>query len=173
MISIYQDSSLEEKRPFFNAAESISTLDNLEYVPDHYQNSLTEHNESSQQRHRRSYRWFWLVQALLLFSSCTFLFLALRIRLATLNYVQQFSAYCKLTSWLFPELWMLIRMLPAPAAPAVEYNSVKFNITTKANRFVGAGPDVDRAWRAISYDSESFICFCLWTAVFVPARNLC
>ena len=42
----------------------------------------------------------------------------------------------------------------APAAEAVEYQSVKFNVTTKGNRFVGAGPEVDKAWREISYDSK-------------------
>jgi hypothetical protein len=66
---------------------------------------------------------------------------------------------------------MLIRMLPAPAAPAVEYNSVKFNITTKANRFVGAGPDVDRAWRAISYDSESLYLFLPLDCCIIPSQK--
>ena len=42
----------------------------------------------------------------------------------------------------------------APAADAVEYRSVKFNVTTTGNRFVGAGPEVDKAWREISYDSR-------------------
>ena len=43
----------------------------------------------------------------------------------------------------------------APAATAVEYEAVKFNVTTKGNPFVGTGPEVDRAWRDISYDSKS------------------
>lgn len=42
----------------------------------------------------------------------------------------------------------------APAATAVEYQSVKFNVTTEDNPFVGAGPEVDRAWREISYDGK-------------------
>jgi hypothetical protein len=45
----------------------------------------------------------------------------------------------------------------APAAEAVTYEHVKFNLTTKQNRFVGAGPEVDKAWREISYDSKLFI----------------
>ncbi|KAI9668157.1 MAG: hypothetical protein M1821_000977 [Bathelium mastoideum] len=40
----------------------------------------------------------------------------------------------------------------SPAAEAVDYESVRFNISTSNNRFVGAGPEVDRAWRKISYD---------------------
>jgi hypothetical protein len=42
----------------------------------------------------------------------------------------------------------------APAATSVTYQSVKFNITTVANPFVGAGPEVDQAWREISYDGK-------------------
>lgn len=42
----------------------------------------------------------------------------------------------------------------APAATSVEYQSVKFNVTTEANPFVGAGPEVDKAWREISYDGK-------------------
>jgi hypothetical protein len=43
----------------------------------------------------------------------------------------------------------------APADTAVKYRTVKYNISTKSNRFVGAGPEVDEAWREISYNSES------------------
>ncbi|MCJ1233598.1 hypothetical protein MMC14_001556 [Varicellaria rhodocarpa] len=60
-------------------------------------------------------------------------FSALCIRSSTLRHVREFSAY-------------------SPAAPAVEYRSVKFNVSTKGNRFVGKGPLVDQAWREISYD---------------------
>jgi hypothetical protein len=45
-------------------------------------------------------------------------------------------------------------ILTAPAENAVRYGSVKYNITTEGNRFVGAGPEVDKAWREISYDSK-------------------
>jgi hypothetical protein len=42
----------------------------------------------------------------------------------------------------------------APAATSVEYQAVKVNVTTEANPFVGAGPEVDKAWREISYDGK-------------------
>lgn len=45
----------------------------------------------------------------------------------------------------------------APADVSVQYQHVQYNITTNGNRFVGAGPEVDRAWREISYDSKSSI----------------
>ncbi|KAK5256068.1 hypothetical protein LTR40_010642 [Exophiala xenobiotica] len=40
----------------------------------------------------------------------------------------------------------------APADTSVRYQSVKYNVSTEDNRFVGAGPEVDKAWREISYD---------------------
>ncbi|OAG34715.1 hypothetical protein AYO21_11107 [Fonsecaea monophora] len=40
----------------------------------------------------------------------------------------------------------------APADTAVEFKPIKYNVTTSGNRFVGAGPEVDEAWREISYD---------------------
>lgn len=132
MSFVYTDSSHEEKRPFITSTESISTSDDLDFA-ESYRSAFHENDDTPPLRSRRSYRWLWLLQALLLLSSFTFFHLALRLRLQTLNYVQQFSAY-------------------SPAASAVQYDNVKFNITTKSNRFVGAGPDVDRAWREISYD---------------------
>ena len=50
----------------------------------------------------------------------------------------------------------------APAVDAVEYQSVRYNVTTKNNRYVGAGPEIDEAWREISYDSELFILVLCW-----------
>ncbi len=45
--------------------------------------------------------------------------------------------------------------LSAPAAKAVEYQRVKFNATMgEGSPYVGFGPEVDKAWHAISYDSE-------------------
>jgi hypothetical protein len=42
----------------------------------------------------------------------------------------------------------------APAAKAVDYQRIKFNNTMGANsKYVGKGPEVDKAWRALSYDS--------------------
>ena len=45
----------------------------------------------------------------------------------------------------------------APADSSVRYDHVRYNITTMENPFVGAGPEVDKAWREISYDSECTI----------------
>jgi hypothetical protein len=50
-----------------------------------------------------------------------------------------------------------MRWLTANTAPAdisVQYDQVRYNITSKGNPFVGAGPEVDRVWREISYDSK-------------------
>lgn len=44
----------------------------------------------------------------------------------------------------------------APAAKAVEYHQVRFNATMgEGSPYVGASPEVDAAWDAISYDSKS------------------
>jgi hypothetical protein len=43
----------------------------------------------------------------------------------------------------------------APAAEAVEYHRIKFNNTMgTGSKYVGKGPEVDKAWRALSYDSK-------------------
>lgn len=42
----------------------------------------------------------------------------------------------------------------APADVSVKYNDVKYNFTKSAQKFVGYGPEVDQAWREISYDGE-------------------
>lgn len=42
----------------------------------------------------------------------------------------------------------------APAASAVRYETIVYNTSTDGNRFTGAGPEVDKAWREISYDGE-------------------
>lgn len=80
-------------------------------------------------------RGIWIAHAVLLLLSSGILFSAMCIRTSTLDHVRAISAW-------------------SPAAGAVEYQSVKYNISTKGNRFVGAGPEVDKAWREISYDSK-------------------
>jgi hypothetical protein len=42
----------------------------------------------------------------------------------------------------------------APAAPIVEYKSVRYNITpvTEMTEYVGYGPKVDAAWNRVTYD---------------------
>jgi hypothetical protein len=43
----------------------------------------------------------------------------------------------------------------APAVEAVKYQNVKFNDTMgEHSPYVGKGPEVDKAWHAISYDSK-------------------
>lgn len=49
--------------------------------------------------------------------------------------------------------WLITRI--APADVSVSYDHVRYNLSTEGNRFVGASPEVDLAWREISYDSES------------------
>ena len=80
----------------------------------------------------------WIAHAVLLLLSSAILLSAIRIRASTYDHVTATSAW-------------------SPAAGAVEYESVKYNISTKENRFVGAGPEVDKAWREISYDSTQFL----------------
>ncbi|KIW21137.1 hypothetical protein PV08_01717 [Exophiala spinifera] len=78
-------------------------------------------------------KWLWLIHGVVLMTSCTILALAVSMRSSTLEHVRQFSAW-------------------SPAETAVRYDSLMYNITTVGNRFVGAGPEVDKAWREISYD---------------------
>ena len=46
-------------------------------------------------------------------------------------------------------------MSTAPADVSVKYNEIKYNFTKSAQKFVGYGPEVDTAWREISYDGMS------------------
>ncbi|KAN0122945.1 protein of unknown function (DUF3328) domain containing protein [Hyaloscypha variabilis] len=79
-------------------------------------------------------RWMWLAHTALLSLSFTMFISAFFTRATTLQHVKQFSAY-------------------SPAAKAVEYNKVKFNNTMgEGSPYVGSGPEVDKAWHAISYD---------------------
>ncbi|KEF53619.1 uncharacterized protein A1O9_10594 [Exophiala aquamarina CBS 119918] len=78
-------------------------------------------------------QWLWLLHAILLASSLTLFTLSVMVRSSTLQHVQEFSAW-------------------SPAAPAVRYQPVKYDVSTSNNQFVGAGPEVDKAWRGISYD---------------------
>lgn len=80
-------------------------------------------------------RWLWLIHAVLFITSFTALAFTVAARTSKSQHIKR------------PSAW-------SPAASAVEYEPVRYNITTKGNRFVGAGPDVDRAWREISYDGE-------------------
>ncbi|KAF2667143.1 hypothetical protein BT63DRAFT_427548 [Microthyrium microscopicum] len=79
-------------------------------------------------------RWLWLVHAVLLSLSFT-MFTATYFRhISTAEHVRRFSAY-------------------SPAVEAVEYENVKFNFTMgKKSPYTGKGPEVDKAWDALSYD---------------------
>lgn len=89
--------------------------------------------------HRRTFRerldskWLWLTHAFLLMISCSLFILSITNRPSTLQHVRQYSAW-------------------SPADTSIQYKKTKYNITTDGNRFVGSGPEVDRAWREISYD---------------------
>ncbi|KAK5339017.1 hypothetical protein LTR98_005417 [Exophiala xenobiotica] len=92
-------------------------------------------------------KWLWLLHVVLLVGSLTLFTLAVMVRSSTLKHVREFSA------------WSDEKMnQKAPADTSVRYQSVKYNVSTEDNRFVGAGPEVDKAWREISYDSTSSSC---------------
>lgn len=76
----------------------------------------------------------WLGHVVLLSLSFSMFAAAYYTRLSTLRHVQQFSAY-------------------SPAASAVEYQRIKYNNTMgEDSPYVGASPEVDKAWFALSYD---------------------
>ncbi|KAH7418596.1 hypothetical protein BKA64DRAFT_204128 [Cadophora sp. MPI-SDFR-AT-0126] len=88
----------------------------------------------TQPRRKFSIKWMWLIHAALLSMSFTMFVGAFFTRASTLEHVRKFSAY-------------------SPAAKAVEYQRVKFNATMgEGSPYVGKGPEVDKAWHAISYD---------------------
>ncbi|KAH8805141.1 hypothetical protein F5884DRAFT_902212 [Xylogone sp. PMI_703] len=78
-------------------------------------------------------KWILAVNAILFLSSCGILAISLLVHPSTLYHVQHVSAW-------------------SPADKSVRYEHVRYNITTQDNPFVGAGPEVDKAWREISYD---------------------
>ncbi|KIX96926.1 uncharacterized protein Z520_07040 [Fonsecaea multimorphosa CBS 102226] len=123
------------EKPRAESLDSCSTLGDLEDL----QISLTSGRSVDHVQRLSTVRpflasnWLWMVHAVLLVTSCTLFTLSITIRSSTLKHVRGFSAW-------------------SPAESAVEFNSVRYNITTKGNRFVGAGPEVDKAWREISYD---------------------
>lgn len=44
----------------------------------------------------------------------------------------------------------------ASAEKAVKYETVKFNLTMgRSSPYTGRGPEVDRAWNALSYDGNT------------------
>ena len=134
----YERVSLSEKKPSRVSYDSLSTLADLEDLDD--LDVLSEKASPSKQSVFSSSlptalrsNYVWALHLALLLTSLTFFTLSYWLQLSTLKHVQQFSAW-------------------SPAANAVHYDTVKYNITSKSNKFVGAGPEVDKAWREISYD---------------------
>jgi hypothetical protein len=78
-------------------------------------------------------KWLWIIHGILLFLSFSMFVLSHINFTSTLEHVRLYSAW-------------------SPADASVKYGQVKYNLTTEGNRFVGQGPEVDKAWREISYD---------------------
>ena len=146
---------LEKRRgESFESSSTLGDLDDLEVPTSTGENPFCQNVHSAQHKLLAS-RWIWLVHAVLLMVSCTFFALAASLRSTTLEHVRQFSTWCK---WFTsdPVQDELTCSTKAPAETAVRYDSLKYNITTKENRFAGAAPEVDKAWREISYDSKLY-----------------
>ena len=113
-----------------------------------------EESRLSEPRRRVSSRWLWLGHAALLSLSFSMFAAAYFTPVSTLKHVQHFSAYCR-SYHLKHQGKVLIHAWTAPAAKAVEYQTIKFNNTMgTGSPYVGKGPEVDKAWHAISYDSK-------------------
>ncbi|EED15882.1 conserved hypothetical protein [Talaromyces stipitatus ATCC 10500] len=117
----------------FNQTEKIEDFEDT-YVP------VRECGDSTQSDTPRSFSsaiksyWIWALHTTLLLTSLTlFLFSQKARHCSTLDHVRQFSAW-------------------SPADTYVRYNDVKYNFTREGKKFVGYGPEVDAAWREISYD---------------------
>lgn len=121
----------EYPRLSFETSTTLDGLDDQEKAIDSPQASAQR--PASLFQRVSSSTWKWLVQAALLITSLTFFTIATNLQPVTLGYVREFSAW-------------------SPADTSVEYNAVWYNFTTKDKPFVGAGPEVDKAWRAISFD---------------------
>jgi len=150
--------TLKEDEPRLSF-ETSTTLDGLDGIVDHEKgsdNGVDLPTRPPTLFGSVSGRWIWLLHAILLVTSLTIFALALNVRSSTLRFVREFSAWCKLS----PIALSARQSSPPRTAPAdvsVQYKSMKYNVSTKGNPFVGAGPDVDKAWRLISYDGTSFL----------------
>ena len=110
--------------------------------------------DNLQQQWMFTTKWTWFLHAVLLLISSTMFFSALFIQSSTLRRVKEFSGYCKAPCSNTKQRELKFILYQAPAASAVDYQAIKFNVSTKGNRFVGKGPQVDKAWQEISYDSK-------------------
>lgn len=128
MSSKYESVPWLKEKPITSPSDSSRASEESE--------DLLEHNLIYQRRtfrERLDSKWLWLTHAFLLLISCSLFILSIANQPSTLQHVRQYSAW-------------------SPADSSVRYEKVKYNITTEGNPFVGAGPEVDRAWREISYD---------------------
>jgi len=150
--------TLKEDEPRLSY-ETSTTLDALDALGDHEKgsdNGVVLPTRPPTLFGSASGRWIWLLHAILLVTSLTLFALALNVRSSTLRFVREFSAWCKSS----PIALLVRRSSPRRTAPAdvsVQYRSMKYNVSTKDNPFVGAGPDIDKAWRSISYDGTFFL----------------
>lgn len=135
-----------------DSSSTLQAIDDLDYLSSDsdlcYKSSLC----GITSRWARS-KWLWAVHAALLFTSCGMLIVTILLRSSTLYHIRQISAWCK--SFLTRHgISKELTVYTAPADVSVQYSHVRYNLTTKGNPFVGAGPEVDKAWREISYDSK-------------------
>ena len=93
----------------------------------------SKHNLQAGLLRRSPPRTLWILQAILLALSSLLFVLSHVNFTSTLEHVRKYSAW-------------------SPVASSVQYSTVKYNLSTSDNPFVGKGPAVDRAWREISYD---------------------
>ncbi|KAH8603103.1 hypothetical protein B0O99DRAFT_605126 [Bisporella sp. PMI_857] len=97
--------------------------------------TLLDHEQDrAAPRFSPSERWLWLVHLVLLTFSFIMFVASFYNRASTLTYVKKFSAY-------------------SPAAEAIKYERIQFNDTMgEGSPYVGYGPEVDKAWAAITYE---------------------
>lgn len=127
----YQPLSTESKR-HVRFEEDYSDLESIESALATYEEQ-GDSSYCSKVANFLSSKWLCLFNGTLLTTSLSILALVANTKPGTTDCVTQNSAW-------------------SPATASVSYNPVKYNVTTKGNQYVGAGPEVDRAWRAISYD---------------------
>ncbi|RDW64667.1 hypothetical protein BP6252_10318 [Coleophoma cylindrospora] len=128
-------SKYESVRTHDDNFEDVIVYEKRPTSPDSLASTLMEDDDHSfkEPTRRISSRWVWLVHALLLSVSFSLFVSTYYLRGSTLRHVQQFSAW-------------------SPAAEVVEYVKVKYN-NTMMSPYIGKGPEVDKAWNAISYDT--------------------
>lgn len=133
----YEYKALPSREPkrrvhFRDDSDDLDSLDSI-IVPS--SEELNDWSTRSTLHRILTSRWLWVTHAVLFITSFTLFAFTVVAWSSNSQHIKR------------PLAW-------SPAASAVKYEPVRYNITTKGNRFVGAGPDVDRAWREISYDSE-------------------